>query len=470
MLTLFNYMTDWADAVRCLQSAYGMQLEPIDSAESAKQIGLSRANDLIAHAREHSPFYAKYYASVPNNAPLESYPPVTRSKLMDNFDQWACDRRINKASASEFIASTSQIGERYLDDYLVWTSSGTSGEKGIYVQDVHALSIYQSLMAVRYQHNNSTASFGDFWLNAIDSNKMVMIAALEGHFAGYVLWKWAANLNPWLTGQTRTYTILQPVAEIVEQLNEWQPKFLSTYPSMLTVLAKEQESGRLQLSPQCLWCGGEQLGEQQRLQIEAAFHCKLFEDYGASEAMNMAFACEHGKLHINTDWFILEPVDENMQAVAPGEKSATTLLTNLANKVQPIIRYDIGDSICIDDTPCSCSNPLPTLQVIGRNSDTLWLADVNEQLVPILPLTLNTIVEENAGEFIFQIIQIEAQTLSIRTDGKTKAMHKKAFSNIRESLQQYFSTLDLKPIKLVHDTNLPTRSAISGKMKQVTSL
>lgn len=460
-------MTDWSDAVHCLQAAYKMQSEAIVSAESAKNKGLTRAQELIEHARTHSPFYAKLYASIPEGAALEQYPVVTRSQLMNNFDHWACDPRINKDSANEFLATTHTIGDRYLSDYLLWTSSGTSGEKGIYVQDTFALSIYQSLMAVRYKHNDST---NDVWRMATASNRMVMIAALEGHFAGYVLWKWAAKLNPWLTGQTKTYTILQAVTEIVAQLNEWQPKYISSYPSMLTVLAKEQASGRLNLSPNCLWCGGEQLGEQQRLQIEQAFNCKLFEDYGASEAMNMAFACEHGKLHLNTDWFILEPVDENMQAVAPGQTSTSTLLTNLANKVQPIIRYDIGDSICISETPCPCGNPLPTLQVIGRTSDTLWLPAENGDLCAILPLTLNTIVEENAKEFIFQIIQREAQTLAIRTAGKNKTIRKQAFANISESLQQYFASLHLLAVKLVHDTESPERDAISGKMKQVVAL
>ena len=456
MRTPLDYISDWADGMRCWQAVCGLQSQPILSAEQATKAGLKRSAELISYARKHSPFYANYYADIPADSLLEAYPAVKRSTLMQNFDDWASDRRISLASVQSFLSSRDNIGERFLNEYLVWTSSGTSGEKGIYVQDINALSIYQSLMLMRYQSFNTS--------------RMAMIAALEGHFAGIVYWKWASRLNPWLTSQTRAFSILEPVELIVQQLNEWQPKCLLTYPSMFSVLAKEQECGRLAISPTSLWCGGEHLDPMQKQQIEAAFACGIVEDYGASEAMNMAFACEHGKLHINTDWFILEPVDEHMQAVPKGEKSATTLVTNLANKLQPIIRYDIGDSITLDTKACTCANPLPTLQVVGRNDDTLWLLGMHKQMVPILPLTLNTVVEENANEFGFQIIQLAPQTLSIRTEGITVNDRRRAFERIRDSLQQYFTSIGVLPLLLQYDTLPPERDAVSGKLNQVRKM
>jgi phenylacetate-coenzyme A ligase PaaK-like adenylate-forming protein len=476
MLTPLDYMTYWADGMRCWQAVCRLKAEPNTTAEESRKKGLKRVYELIAHARESSPFYAKYYASIPTDSTLGAYPPVKRSTLMANFDDWASDRRINEASIKSFLSSTDRIGDRFLNKYLVWTSSGTSGEKGIYVQDIEALSIYQSLLAVRYNNNGQvtgrscSGSTNKAPMQSINKNSMAMVAALEGHFAGIVFWKWASRMNPWLTNQTRTFSILQPVSELVEQLNQWQPKFLSSYPSMLSVLAKEQESGRLNLSPSCLWCGGEQLNEQQKLQIKAAFACKIVEDYGASEAMNMAFSCEHGKLHINTDWFILEPVDAQMQAVPVGEKSVTTLVTNLANRVQPIIRYDIGDSITLHKNACACSNPLPTMQIVGRNDDTLWLLAKNNKEVPILPLTLNTIVEENAGELCFQIIQSEPRKLSIRTEGDDVNSRRSAFERIRESLEQYFESLGILPMTLLHDSLPPERDVVSGKLNQVIKI
>lgn len=186
MLTPLDYMKDWADGMRCLQAVSTLQSAPPANAQEATEIGHKRAQELIAHARKSSPFYAKYYASIPVGSALEYYPQVNRTTLMENFDNWSSDRRITQASVKSFLSSTDRIGQRFLNDYLVWTSSGTSGEKGIYVQDIHALSIYQALMAARYLNSNSSSKSALSWPDVMNTSRMAMIAATEGHFAGIV--------------------------------------------------------------------------------------------------------------------------------------------------------------------------------------------------------------------------------------------------------------------------------------------
>ncbi|MEI8324530.1 MAG: hypothetical protein WCH44_04060 [Betaproteobacteria bacterium] len=63
----------------------------------------------------------------------------------------------------------------------------------------------------------------------------------------------------------------------------------------------------------------------------------------------------------------LEPVDERQQPVPAGQPSGPTLLTNLANTVQPLIRYDLGDPITlgIGDSDCGCR--LRVFEVSGRH-------------------------------------------------------------------------------------------------------
>lgn len=77
-------------------------------------------------------------------------------------------------------------------------------------------------------------------------------------------------------------------------------------------------------------------------------------------------------LHLNADWVILEPVDAALRPVPPGNPSHSTLLTNLANRVQPIIRYDLGDSVTMLPAPPSChrTNSGPKIrQTATRVSD-----------------------------------------------------------------------------------------------------
>ena len=41
----------------------------------------------------------------------------------------------------------------------------------------------------------------------------------------------------------------------------------------------------------------------------------------------------------------MEPVDDAYQPVPRRRTSHTVLVTNLANRVQPLIRYDLGDRV-----------------------------------------------------------------------------------------------------------------------------
>jgi phenylacetate-CoA ligase len=76
--------------------------------------------------------------------------------------------------------------------------------------------------------------------------------------------------------------------------------------------------------------------------------------YVASEFLSLAFECERGHLHLNSDWVILESVDPRGDAVPLGQAGATSLLANLANHGQPLIRYDLGDRVTQHDHACAC--------------------------------------------------------------------------------------------------------------------
>jgi phenylacetate-coenzyme A ligase PaaK-like adenylate-forming protein len=59
-------------------------------------------------------------------------------------------------------------------------------------------------------------------------------------------------------------------------------------------------------------------------------------------------------MHIADDLVILEPVDTLGNAVPYGQPADRVLLTNLFNRDQPLIRYDIADAMTLTDAPCPC--------------------------------------------------------------------------------------------------------------------
>ena len=48
-----------------------------------------------------------------------------------------------------FIADSERIGEPYLERYVVWESSGSSGVPAIFVQDAHCMAINDALESLR---------------------------------------------------------------------------------------------------------------------------------------------------------------------------------------------------------------------------------------------------------------------------------------------------------------------------------
>lgn len=84
-----------------------------------------------------------------------------------------------------------------------------------------------------------------------------------------------------------------------------------------------------------------------------------------------------------------------MQQSAP---DAAPLLarTNLANRAQPLICYDLGDPVTVL-TVCECGSALPAIRVEGRHDDVLRIADRRGQMAVLLPLVLTTVIEKTRG-------------------------------------------------------------------------
>jgi len=427
-------------------------------------LGRHRLAHLLDSARMRSAFYRRYYSGIAPHAALKDYPVVTRATLMNHFNDWVTDVAIRRSDVDAFIADPNRLGEPYLGRYAVWTSSGTTGSPGIYVIEPDALAIYQALLTTRL----TSAEDGTLpWHCLTSGGRIAMIAATEGHYAGIVSWERERRLHPWISGRARAISITEPIAQIVNQLNQWQPLLLSSYPTMLALLAEEQEAGRLHIKPSVLWSGGENLGAPEREHLSRIFGSTLLEEYGASECMSIAFGCRDGGLHVNADWVILEPVDERYRPVPEGVASHTTLLTNLANHVQPIIRYDLGDSITVLPNRCSCSVPLPRIRVEGRRDDILTLPGQDGRSVKLAPLALETVVENAAGLHSFQVIQTHRTRLQLRLGVTEHTARRQVWRQVRERLTQYLTTQGASAVSLRLDPALPKADARSGKLRHI---
>ena len=401
-------------------------------------------------------------------APLErlrQMRPVGKRELMQRFGEWVTDPEVTLAGLRAFLADRANRGEPYLGRCIAWESSGTSGEPAVFVQDAQALAVADAVEAARGPLAPAgVAALAGAWRVG---TRIALVSATDGHFASVIAFERARLLNPWLRDVSRSFSFMQPIGALVEQLNRFAPTVLATYPSTAWVLSEEQAAGRLRLSLQAVCTGGETLSPAVRRMVHERFRAPVRNSYGASETFVIATECRSGRLHLNADWIVAEPVDEHFRPLPDGEVGATTLLTNLANRLQPIIRYDIGDRVRFVPGTCDCGSSLPVIEVEGRNDDVLTLEAENGRVVHLSPLALVALLEEDVGVFDFQVLRRGTRALQldlVRPPGPAGSGAARAV----ELLTRFLSAQGLAGIRIEvrERPGLPARGR-SGKQRRI---
>ena len=431
--------------------------------------------DLLLQTAQRAPLNRQRLSAAGGVQPLDAIEPLKRAELMARFDESVTDPDIQLESVRAFIADPQRIGDAYLGRHAIWTSSGSTGSPGIFVHDTRALSIYDALECLRFCASPLLAR-NSAWPWALAGGglpelgfapRLALLAATDGHFAGVASLTRLLRLSPMSSHRIRIISILQPIDLIVEALNQFQPEVIASYPSAAGLLAQEQLCGRLEISPKAFWLGGEQSASTLHSTLEQAFHCQVREAYGASECLSIGWTCAQGVIHINDDWVILEPVDEHDRPVDPGQRSHTVLLTNLANQVQPLIRYDLGDSLTVLEQPCRCGSSFPAVVIEGRRDDVIAL-EGEQGPVQVLPLALVTVLEDEAGAFNFQLIARGPHTLELRLDVSQPSAALQALrAACHRALSEYLQRCGLQQIRIVDGPCGPAQDARSGKVRRV---
>ena len=396
---------------------------------------------------------------------LPALAPVDKVELMRRFDDWATDRAVTREAVERFLRRA-HAADAFLDRYLVWTSSGTSGEPGIFVQDAHSLAVYEALDALRLRGPATRALPLPAWSAG---HRFAFVSATGGPFAGAVaierLRRMSAALA-WVAPAVHAFSVQTPLAELARQVQASQPSVLITYPSCAVALAQMQLDGALRLRLTEVWLGGEQLSDGQRALLRRAFGCALRNNYGASEFFTMACECAHGRLHLNEDWVVLEPVDRQLRPVRAGEPSHAVLLTHLANHVQPLLRYRLDDAVRFTGERCACGSALPVIDVQGRSSHTLVMHDARDRPVTLLPLALETAIEEGAHVTQFQLLATAADALELRFEPAVPDPEA-AFRRAQAALSAFLAQHGLPAVRIAYGHEPPLRERASGKLCRV---
>ena len=190
----------------------------------------------------------------------------------------------------------------------------------------------------------------------------------------------------------------------IREITSYKPKMLFGYPSAISkiaIYANQHGFDMKQCGVKVVFVTSERLYPEQRAEIESCFNCKVANGYGGRDAGFIAHECPEGNMHITAEDIIVETIDSEGNHVTEGT-AGEIVVTHLATKGYPFVRYRTGDIGVLDNTPCNCGRGLPILKEIqGRTTDFV----VSQDGTIMHGLALIYILREIASISEFKIVQ-----------------------------------------------------------------
>ncbi len=323
------------------------------SSDALQQMQLKKLKELLLDIQSHVPYYRKLFheldfkvEDVDSLQDLTRLPFTTKSDIRQNLEQLKAD---NAIGLSRF------------------NTGGSSGEPLIFYIGKQRVShdVAAKWRATRWWD----VDIGDpeivIWgspieLGAQDIVRMIRDKLLRTHLLS------AFEMSP------------EKIAGFIAQIQSIRPRMLFGYPSALTHIAIQAEKMGEKLDDlgiKVAFVTSERLYDHQRQVIEKVFACPVANGYGGRDAGFIAHQCPQGSMHITAEDIIVEITDNNGQVLPHGE-AGEIVITHLATRDFPFIRYRTGDVGVLGDEQCSCGRGLPVLKEIqGRSSDFIVAQD-----------------------------------------------------------------------------------------------
>ena len=423
----------------------------------------ARLSEAVAFARANSPYYRELYQGLPERIETSSVLPVAnKQELMRHFDDWVTDREVSFAAVRGFVDNPELIGQRLLGKYSVATTSGSTGTPGIFLLDTHnwTVTLDFSLRMIM-----GWLSASDIFRLLVRGGRAASVLAMGGHYIGAT--SFACNprktVGPTITGASgagavaqsgrRTQSVPPGSAHRIRQRHGTTGRRAGCRSPAYSAGAGCSDFGRA--------FAGRIRPDREGIPRQGP------DRLAATECLFMAIGCEHGWYHVNSDWVILDPVDASYRPVPPGEESHTVLVSNLANRVQPILRYDLGDRILQRPDPCPCGNPLPAIRVRGRTADILTFPTERGEKVAVPPLALE--IDHVPGVELFQIVQTAPTQLRVRLHPAADADPNRVWRAVHSELTKLLNEHGLGHVSVELAAEPPVPSS-AGKCRTVIPL
>jgi putative adenylate-forming enzyme len=333
----------------------------------------------------HSPWFQPY-----SRLPYTDWPLMNKALMMTHFDQ------MNTAGLSkQSLLACAQRAERERDfsprvqGFSVGLSSGTSGQRGLFVVSEHEQQQWAGIMLAKMLPQGFRRG-----------ERVAMFLRADNNLYHSVN-------NRWLS--LKFFDLFAPFDQQQVHLASFRPTIIVAPAQVLRQLALAVLDNKLSLPAHKVISVAEVLVEQDKQLLQRAFG-QVAQVYQATEGF-LAASCEHGTLHLNEEFIYIEPEWLDEQRFVP-------IITDFTRHTQPIVRYRLDDVLVKRQLPCPCGRVTMALERIeGRCDDCLLLpgnphptqiifADVcNRILANTLPLSAD-----------YRLVQHSATALHLQSD------------------------------------------------------
>jgi phenylacetate-CoA ligase len=361
--------------------------------------------------------------------PLSAFPTIDKSILLKNFDEIVTTDDLKQEELRRFDEGQSTDRKPYKGKYHVVHSSGSTGKPGYFVYDEEAWSD-MLLGIIRAALWNMTMK--EILKLLAKSPRIVYIAATDGRYGG------AMAVGDGIEGVRASLLNLDiktPLDEWVHQIEEFNPDMIIGYPSAIKILGELIEKRKVEMDVFRIVSCGESLGAGLRRYLEEVFRAEVINFYGASESLALGVDSNgNDGMLLFDDMNFIEIEDDKMY------------LTSLYNFAQPLIRYQLSDTLTLQEPDEESNYPFTkAVGLLGRNEDILWFEDGKGKREFLHPLAVEGLCIEGLKDYQFR--QVNEDTFEMYAEIDDTASKERIRAEILSAMR---TILEEKNLEYVH--------------------
>jgi len=309
-----------------------------------------KLNDLIHHAYNHTIYYKKVFnkygikpSDIQSRSDLSRVPVLTKKDIRENFQD------IVPSNIKSIPHKKSSTG-------------GSTGEPLRYHLDLESWSFSNANKI--YNWEKTGYNYGDKHI-ALGSTSLFVENTESLKHKLYYSFKNKIGLN----GVNMSDDVC---TRYIERINKEKIKYIYGYASSIYLLAKFAIKNNLHIHIEVAYTTSEILTDNFREKIVKAFDCKIVDCYGAHDGGITAFS--HKNCFFDVSYNSLIRQKSNTE-----KGVGSVLVTDLLNYAMPLINYELGDEVIIDEDLNKSHNFNGQIvnKVLGRSSDVIELDNGN---------------------------------------------------------------------------------------------